>query len=95
MTKTLSAARAKTQFAETLRFAEKGGIVEITRYGRPVAAFVSVEQLAQLRRLKAAGPAAGLAGLVGRFGDANELAEALDGARDARSGPRPSERLDF
>lgn len=56
MRKTLTAAEAKTHLAESLRLAEAGDVVEITRYGKPVAAIVGVEALEQLERLQAARP---------------------------------------
>lgn len=94
MTKTLSAARAKAHLAEALRLAESGDIVEITRYGKPVAALVGTRQLAQLRRLKAAGPEQGLAGLVGRFEDGDDFARALDEVVAERSKTRRLPDLD-
>ncbi len=90
MPRTMSAAETKTRFAESLRLVEAGEIVEITRYGKPVAALVSSERLAQLRRLQAAEPADGLGGLIGRFEDGESLAEALDQVVAARS---PARRL--
>ncbi len=89
MTRTLSAAEAKSRFAESLRLAEAGGVVEITRYGRPVAALVGAEQMDQLRRLEAAGPAEGLASLVGAFPEGTELAEEIDQVVEQRSSARP------
>ena len=78
MSRTVSAAVAKTHFAEALRDAEAGELVMITRYGRPVAALVPADLALQAQRLQAASPDQGLGSLIGRFPDANELLEALD-----------------
>ncbi len=78
MAKTVSAAAAKTHFADALRDAESGETVVITRYGKPVAVLVHPALVSELERLKAAGSGGGLAGLVGRYADGNELADALD-----------------
>jgi prevent-host-death family protein len=83
---TVSAAKAKAQFAECLRRAEAGDSVVITRHGRAVAALVRADRLQQLERLRAAGPAAGLAGLVGGWRGSAELVRLLSGSR--RSRPR-------
>ena len=74
---TVTAAEAKSRFAEALRRAERGEVVVITRYGKPVAALVSAEDLASVRRLRTASPRDGLAGLVGRWKDGEELADEL------------------
>lgn len=89
MSRMLNAADAKTRFAESLRLAEAGEIIEITRYGKPVAALVGTAQVAQLRRLQIAGPMAGLGGLIGRFADGEELAAELDRVVESRSASRP------
>ncbi len=78
MRKILTAAEAKTHFAESLRLAESGDVVEITRYGKPVAAIVGTQALEQLERLLAAAPQAGLQSLVGRWEDGDELADQVD-----------------
>ena len=78
MRKTLTAAEAKTHFAKSLRRVEAGDVVEITRYGKPVAALVGSEDLEQLERLRAAKPQQGLAGLVGRWDDGDDLADEVD-----------------
>jgi prevent-host-death family protein len=75
---TLSAAEAKTHFAEALRRAEGGGVVVITRYGKPVAALVSADDLLDVHRLRASSPREGLASLVGRFEDGEEFADEVD-----------------
>lgn len=87
--RSLSAAAAKNHFGESLRLAESGGVVEITRYGKPVAAMVGLRELEQLRRLRALGPEAGLAGLVGKFSDGEEFSKAIDEVVAERSEPRP------
>ena len=78
MRKTLTAAEAKSHFAESLRLAEAGDVVEITRYGKPVAALVGAQTLEQLERLRAARPQEGLQSLVGRWDDGDELADEVD-----------------
>ncbi len=78
MRKTLTAAQAKTHFAESLRRAEAGDVVEITRYGKPVAAIVGAEALEQFERLLAAHPQKGLQSLVGQWDDGDELADEVD-----------------
>ncbi len=65
----MTAAEAKIHFAESLRLAEAGEVVEITRYGKPVAAITSIRQLEQLKRLRASRPRADLATLAGRRDD--------------------------
>lgn len=79
--KVLSAAEAKFHFAESLRNVDMGNVVVITRYGKPVAALVSPEDLAQLERLErleSQVPEGGLAQLVHRWKDSRELSDALD-----------------
>ncbi len=78
MRKTLTAAEAKTKFAESLRLAEAGDVVEITRYGKLVAALVGARELEQFERLRVASPHHGLAALVGRWNDGDELAAEVD-----------------
>ncbi len=89
---TVSAAKAKAEFAECIRKAEVGDAVVITRHGRAVVALVPVDRLQQLERLRSAGPAAGLAGLAGGWSGSDELVRALAGSRrsKARRGPRLS-----
>ena len=77
MAKTLSAARAKAEFAECIRKAEGGTAVVITRHGRPVAALVPVARLQQMERLRAAGPESGLAGLAGGWPGSAALVDTL------------------
>jgi len=66
MATTVSAAKAKAEFAECMRKAEAGDPVVITRHGKAVVALVRADRLQQLERLRSVGPAAGLAGLLGR-----------------------------
>ncbi len=89
--KTMTAAQAKTHFAESLRLAEAGNVVEITRYGKPVAAIIGARQLEELERLRASGPEAGLAPLVGGWEDGEVWAGEVDRAVNRR-GPMPSRR---
>ena len=88
MTKSLSAAHAKAQFAECLRAVEQGEEVLITRYGRPVAVLVSADELTHLRRLRASAPQQGLAGLLGQVPDGDLLADSLDQVVSERSPAR-------
>ena len=74
MPKEISVADAKRTLSSWIRQAEHGDAIIITRRGRPVAALISAEDLAQLRRLRAAGPEAGLAGLAGGWEDSDDLA---------------------
>jgi prevent-host-death family protein len=92
--KTITAAEAKNRFAESLRLVDKGNIVVITRYGKPVAALVGPENLAQLERLKARVPEEGLAGLVGRWKDSGEFCDALEDVVESRSIGRQAPKLD-
>lgn len=86
MARTLSAARAKAEFAECVRRAEAGDAVVITRHGKAVAALVGAARLEELERLKAAGPEAGLAGLAGGWKGSAALVETV--LRTPRSPPR-------
>ena len=90
----LSAAEVKSRFASALRVAEDGGIVEITRYGKPVAALVNVGELEELDRLRAASPRDGLAGLAGLWKDGEEFAAELERVAAARTPPRRLPELD-
>lgn len=49
MPRTMTAAEAKAKLADCLRSVERGEPIIITRYGRPVAALIGVEDLARLR----------------------------------------------
>lgn len=86
--KTMTAAEAKSHFAESLRLAESGDVVEITRYGKPVAAIVSKQTLERLVRLEATQPQEGLQTLLGRWDDGDEFADAIDEVVASRSKPR-------
>ena len=90
----MTAAEAKSQFAESLRLVDKGNVVVITRYGKPVAALVGPENLEQLERLEARVPEEGLARIVGRWKDSDELCHALDDVVESRSTGRPASQLD-
>lgn len=50
----------------------------ITRYGKPVAAIVSIEDLEQLQRFRAARLTGGLANLAEEWEDADEFSQELD-----------------
>ena len=91
MATTVSAAKAKAEFAECMRKAEAGDPVVITRHGKAVVALVRADRLQQLERLGSAGPAAGLAGLVGGWRGSEELVRLLTESRrtKARRVPGP------
>lgn len=80
----ISLAEAKARFSECVREAEDGASVLITRNGRPVAAIISVEDLALVQRVKAAAEGRGLAMLAGGWEDSEELVTAMQ--RAPRSG---------
>jgi prevent-host-death family protein len=82
---TVSAAKAKAEFAECMRKAEAGDPVVITRHGKAVVALVRVDRLQQLERLRSAGPAAGLAGLVGGWRGSEELVRLVAGSRRSKA----------
>lgn len=91
MATTVSAAKAKAEFAECIRRAEAGEPVVITRHGKPVVALVRADRLAQLERLRSAGPAAGLASLAGGWRGSDDLVKILARSRrtTTRRVPRP------
>jgi len=82
---TLSAAKAKAEFAECVRRAEAGDPVVITRHGKAVVAMVRADRLQQLERLRSAGPAAGLAGLAGGWRGSEELVQLVAGPRRSKA----------
>jgi len=81
----LAVAEAKASFADSLRHAERGESVVVTRHGKKVAAIVSFEDYEALARIKAAGPQAGLASLAGGWKGSDELVEAVRRTRRTRS----------
>lgn len=91
MATTVTAAKAKAEFAECMRRAEAGDPVVITRHGKAVVALVRADRLQQLERLRSASPAAGLAGLAGGWRGSQELLRTLTASRrsKARRVPRP------
>ena len=91
MATTMSAARAKAEFAECVRRAEAGDPVVITRHGKAVVALVRADRLQQLERLRSAGPASGLASVAGGWTGSDELVRRVAGSRrsKARRVPRP------
>lgn len=91
MATTVSAAKAKAEFAEYVRKAEAGDPVVITRHGKAVVALVRADRLQQLERLRSAGPASGLAGLAGGWPGSEELVRLLAGSprSKTRRVPRP------
>lgn len=85
MATTVSAAKAKAEFAECMRKAEAGDPVVITRHGKPVVALVRADRLQQLERLRSAAPAAGLAGLAGGWRGSAELVRILTDSRRSKT----------
>lgn len=85
MATTVSAAKAKAEFAECMRKAEAGDPVVITRHGKPVVALVRADRLQQLERLRSAGPTAGLAGLAGGWRGSEELVQLVAGTRRSKT----------
>jgi len=79
MPKEVSIAEVKSRLSTWVRHAEHGEAVLITRRGKPIAALVSADELAQLERLRAAGPQAGLAGLAGGWEGSEDLVMELEG----------------
>jgi len=82
---TVSAAKAKAEFAECIRRAEAGDPVVITRHGKAVVALVRADRLDQLERMRSAGPAAGLAGVAGGWPGSKELVKVLAGSKRSRA----------
>jgi len=78
MTKTLSTAEVKAHLSESIDIALEEGSVVITRYGKPIAALVSYEDLVQLQRLRKASQTGGLAHLGDDWEDSEDFAAILD-----------------
>lgn len=78
VSKALSVAEAKAHFSECIETALEEGYILITRYGKPVAAVVDIQDLAQLQRLRAAREAGSLADIAEGWEDADEFAQILD-----------------
>ena len=91
MGKALSVAEAKAHFSECLETAVKEGHVLITRYGKPIAAIVDIEDLVQLQRLRAAREGGGLADLASGWENADEFAQVLDKIVQDRHGWSPEQ----
>ena len=85
MTKILSTAEVKARLSESIDLALQEGYVVITRYGKPVAALVSYEDIRQLQRLRSARQRGGLGNLSENWEDSEELAEELDNILDERT----------
>ncbi|MCB9536102.1 MAG: type II toxin-antitoxin system prevent-host-death family antitoxin [Myxococcales bacterium] len=86
MKKSLSVADAKKSFSECLSRAAAGEPTVITRYGRPVAAIVPIDEIEAARGPR--GPRGTLLDLVD-LEDTDELAEVLDRIVAERGAPRP------
>ena len=78
MGKSLSVAEVKAHFSECIDLALQDGHVLITRYGKPVAAIVSFDDLEQLQRIRTARETGGLADLANGWEDADTFAQELD-----------------
>ncbi len=91
MKRSLSVAEAKAHFSECIQTAIEDGYILITRYGKPVAAVVRVEDLEHLERLRAVGSSGGLASLAGGWEGSEDLVTELEVM--VRSQPRNSSEL--
>ena len=78
MKKEISLAEAKATLSECIRQVESGKAVIIKRHGKPVAALVRPQELANFERLRKAGPEGGLASLVGGWEGSEELSSILE-----------------
>jgi prevent-host-death family protein len=78
MDKSVSVAEAKANFSECIRQVEAGASVLITKHGKPVAAIVRPNDLAQIERLRKAGPEGGLASIAGGWEDSQALVKILE-----------------
>jgi prevent-host-death family protein len=85
MATTVSAAKAKAEFAEYMRRAEAGDPVVITRHGKAVVALVRADRLELLERLGSAGPAGGLAGLAGGWRGSDEVVRRVTASRRSKA----------
>ncbi len=84
MSRSLTIADAKAHLSDAVKRAEGGEAVVLTRYGRAVAALISVQDLARLRAQS--GP--GLASLAHGWAGSHELASTIDEVRLGRTPPR-------
>lgn len=91
--KSMSIAAAKSSFADCVKRAEHGEPVVITRYGRPVAALVSVEAFEAQSALGGRGPRGTLLDLVELEG-MGELTEELDRIVERRGPTRDVPELE-
>jgi prevent-host-death family protein len=82
---TVSAAKAKAEFADCLRKAEAGEPVVITRHGKAVVALIRADRLRQMERLRSADPASGLVSLAGGWRGSEDLVRALASARRSKA----------
>ncbi len=92
MTATHSIADAKAHFTDCITTAEAGERVVLTRHGKPVAALVSMADLALLEKAAANSPQAGLAGLIGAWDEDEEFTNIMQSVIASRTGPRPLPR---
>lgn len=94
MTKKIAVSEAKENLPRYLREVRADEPLLITRYGRPVAALVSLEFLARLEESGEEAPEKGLAGLAGRWDDGDELADDMARLTRRRTAPRDLGDLD-
>lgn len=87
MVRSLTIADAKAHLSDAVKRAENGEAVVLTRYGRAVAALISVSDLHRLQGRRGAG----LASLAGGWAGSGKLAEEVEYVRAAR-GPTRSRR---
>lgn len=78
MTKVLSTEEVNAHLSESIKFALQEGCVIITDDGKPIAAIVSYEDLAQLQRIRIARQSGGLADISKEWKNADEFAQELD-----------------
>lgn len=93
MTKKIAVSEAKENLPRYLREIRTGESVLITRYGRPVAALVSLESLARLEESSEEAPEKGLAGLAQRWSDGDQLADDMARLTRRRTAPRQVSEL--
>jgi prevent-host-death family protein len=89
MIATHSIADAKAHLTACIISAEAGERVVLTRHGKPVAALVSMADLAVLEKTADNSPQAGLAGLIGAWEEDEEMEAAVKSVIASRTGPRP------
>lgn len=87
MTKKMTTAEARREWAKVIRLAEQGAVVQVTRNGQPVAAVVSIAAYREMAQR----PAVTLSDVIGAFRarvDPTDLAgpDPWEGVRDREPG---------